>query len=168
MRPHGWNNEKTREATGHVRAIMRSLRAYLKGDIAACLESIDAGEALASRDPEVLFYMSRHLERIGEGDRALATLNRVVENGFLCSFQLEHDSWLASVRMATGYADLLGKARQRQAEARAAFLASGGERITEVNERLTWSVSRGGRVSEVAPPSSNTLQNGRAAAGTHR
>ena len=116
-------------ATGIVGAIMRSLRAYLKGDVASCSESIDAGGAFAARDPEALFYAARHLARIGEGERAIATLNRVVDSGFLCTLQLEHDAWLASVRTAAGYPDLLGKARRRQAEAHAAFLASGGEAI---------------------------------------
>jgi serine/threonine protein kinase len=116
-------------ATGAVRAIMRSLRAYLKGDAAECLKFIDAGEALTRRDPEVLFYMARHLARIGAADRALATLNAALESGFLCTFQMEHDPWLEPVRAATGYPDLLGKARQRQAKVHATFVASGGEEI---------------------------------------
>lgn len=119
-------------ATGAVRAIMRSLQAYLRGDAVKCLQSIEAGEPLARRDPEILFYMARHLGRIDATDRALAMLNCAVDGGFLCTFPLERDPWLASVRTTAGYSDLLGKARERQAEAHAAFLASGGEEILSV------------------------------------
>jgi tetratricopeptide (TPR) repeat protein len=69
-------------ATGAVQAIMRSLRAYLEGDFAECVQAIELGEPLTRRDPETLYYMARHLARVNEPERAITMLTRALEGGF--------------------------------------------------------------------------------------
>ncbi|MBZ5565169.1 MAG: winged helix-turn-helix domain-containing protein [Acidobacteriia bacterium] len=56
--------EQSGGATGSVRAIMESLRAYLEGDFNACRRTIEVAEPLTRRDAESLFYTARHLARI--------------------------------------------------------------------------------------------------------
>jgi tetratricopeptide (TPR) repeat protein len=121
--------DRAGRATGTVRAIICSLLAFLRGDVAGCLREIDSGAALAQRDPESLFYIARHLARVGQAERALDLLNLVLDCGFLCTLQIERDPWLASVKALPGCAALLDRGRWLREQAHAAFLAAGGEEI---------------------------------------
>lgn len=118
--------EQSGGATGSVRAIMQSLRAYLEGDRDGCLKAIEAGEPLTRRDSEALFYAARHLAQIGEGARALDVLSLVLDSGFLCGSALFRDAWLAPLRSLPGYSPLVGRADQRRTRTRASFLTAGG------------------------------------------
>ncbi|MGA2269891.1 MAG: protein kinase [Bryobacteraceae bacterium] len=112
-----------------VGAAMRSLRAYLEGNFAECLRAIPELEALTRMDPEALFYVARHLARINERERAIATLGKVIDCGFLCASSLARDPWLASLREAPGFGELAQKAERRRIEIHAAFLDAGGEQL---------------------------------------
>jgi hypothetical protein len=80
-------------------------------------------------DPEALFYVARHLARINERERAIATLGKVIDCGFLCASSLARDPWLASLREAPGFGELAQKAERRRIEIHAAFLDAGGEQL---------------------------------------
>jgi non-specific serine/threonine protein kinase len=124
---------RQRQGTGGgastVGAAMRSLRAYLEGNFAECLRAIPELETLTRLDPEALFYIARHLARINQPERAIATLGRVIDCGFLCASSLARDPWLASLRGAPGFEELAQKAERRRIEIHAAFLDAGGDRV---------------------------------------
>jgi len=121
--------EESGGATGSLRAIMQSLRAYLEGDRDGCLRAIEAGEPLTRRDTEALFYEARHLAQIGQGARALDVLSLVLDSGFLCGSALFRDAWLAPLRSLPGYSQLVGRADERRTRTRASFLAAGGPEL---------------------------------------
>jgi TolB-like protein len=120
--------EGTGKAAGVIGTLMRSLRGYLEGNFAECLGAIPALETLPP-DPESLFYIARHLARINERERAVVTLSKVIDGGFLCASSLARDPWLKSLHGAPGYAELAQKAERRRLEIHAAFLDAGGEQV---------------------------------------
>jgi serine/threonine protein kinase/tetratricopeptide (TPR) repeat protein len=119
-------------ATGTVRAIMQSLRAYLEGDFDACRRAIEVAEHLTRRDSESLFYTARHLAEINEPERALKILSRVIESGFLCGSALSSDPWLAPLHSLPEYWQLLQTADQQRSQAHAAFLEAGGPELLNI------------------------------------
>jgi tetratricopeptide (TPR) repeat protein len=114
---------------GLIGAVMHSLRAYLEGNFAECLRPIAELETLIHPDPETLFYIARHLARINQRERAMVTLCKVIDGGFLCASSLARDPWLESLHGAPGYAELAQKAERRRLEIHAAFLDAGGEQV---------------------------------------
>jgi serine/threonine protein kinase len=125
--------EQAGGATGSVRAIMQSLRAYLEGDFAECLSAIEVGEPLTRKDPESLYYTARHLAQINERERALKILSRVIDSGFLCGSAISRDPWLASLRSLPDYPQLLQRADQRRSQAHASFLEAGGPQLLPIS-----------------------------------
>ncbi len=125
--------EQSAGATGTVRAIMQSLRAYLEGDFEACLRAIEVGEPVTRRDPESLFYTARHLAQIGDGERAVETLSRVIDGGFLCASALSRDPWLASLHSLPAWSRLLETANQRRSQVHASFLEAGGPELLNMS-----------------------------------
>ena len=121
--------EATGSAAGQIGASMYSLRAYLEGNFAECLGAITEPQILTRADPETLFYIARHLARINQRERAIVTLGKVIDGGFLCASSLAHDPWLAPLREAPGFGDLAQKAERRRFEIHAAFLDAGGEQL---------------------------------------
>jgi eukaryotic-like serine/threonine-protein kinase len=124
--------ERSGIATGAMKAIMRSLRAYLEGDFEECLKVSEIGESLTPRDPEVLYYMARHLARINERERAITILSSVLDRGFLWVTAIARDPWFSSLRASVPYVDLIRNAEQKRDEVHAAFLAAGGEQLLNV------------------------------------
>ena len=116
-------------AAGPVQAIMRSLRAYTEGDFQECLNAIEIGESLTHSDPEILYYMARHLARINEQERAITMLSCVIDGGFLCATAISRDPWFASLRASPDYVELMRNAELKRRKAHAAFLAAGGEQL---------------------------------------
>jgi serine/threonine protein kinase len=125
--------ERSALATGAVRAVMQSLRAYLEGDFEACLRAIEAGEPQTRRDPESLFYTARQLAQIKERERAHKILSGVIDSGFLCGSALSRDPWLASLNSWPDCARLLETADQRRRQAHASFLEAGGLELLNMN-----------------------------------
>jgi len=118
--------ERSGGATGIVRAIMQSLRAYLEGDWEGCLKAMEAGEPMMRKDSEVLFYEVRHLAQIDQPARALDVLLQVLDSGFWCGSSLLRDPWLAQLRSSPAYATLVMRAEQQRARIHASFTAAGG------------------------------------------
>ncbi len=121
--------EKSGGASGSVRAIMQSLRAYLEGNFEECLKAIDAGELHTRKDPESLFYSGRQLALIGESERALGVLSAVIDKGLLCGSAVSRDPAFASLRSSPAYPDLARRAEARRAQSHAAFLEAGGPQV---------------------------------------
>ncbi|MGO8733108.1 MAG: protein kinase domain-containing protein [Terriglobia bacterium] len=124
--------EQAGDATGSVRAIMQSLRAYLEGDLDECLSAIEVGEPLTRRDPESLYYTARHLAQINERERAIKILSSVIDSGFLCASAMSRDPWLESLRSLPDYSQLLQIADQRRSQAHTSFLEAGGPQLLPI------------------------------------
>jgi serine/threonine protein kinase len=117
---------------GPIRAIIKSLRAFTEGDFQECLNAIEIGESLAQSDPEVLYYMARHLARINEPERAITMLSRAIEGGFLCLTAISLDPWFASLRSSPHYIELIHDAEIQRSKVHSSFLAAGGEQLISI------------------------------------
>jgi hypothetical protein len=80
------------------------------------------------RDPEGLFYLTRHLARLGEAAGAMRLLDRVAAGGFACYPALADDPWLSILR-GPAFTKVLVDTRNRHEAARAAFTAANGARL---------------------------------------
>jgi eukaryotic-like serine/threonine-protein kinase len=124
--------ERLGGATGQVAAIMRSLRAYLEGNLEECVKAIEIGECLSRGDPEILYCAARQLARINEHERALTILSSALDRGFLCATAIARDPWLASLSSSAHYVELMRNAEQRRSEVHATFVAAGGEQLLSI------------------------------------
>src|SRR5262249_45156997 len=114
------------------RDFMVAARTLLEGNAA---ESIAAVRRLVTsdfRDPEGLFYLSRHLARLNEVGPALDLFERVVAGGFFCFPAMAHDPWLDSLRKKPAFTKLLRQAETQHLEAAAAFTRVRGEQVLGV------------------------------------
>jgi DNA-binding winged helix-turn-helix (wHTH) protein/tetratricopeptide (TPR) repeat protein len=114
---------------GQMRALIASLRAGLEGDHALSAQLVRQALAQPARDPEVKFYLARHLARDGSHTEALETIHNLVSEGFSCSTALQRDPWLQPLSRLPEFQDVLDAVLCREAEARAAFLAADGNRV---------------------------------------
>jgi tetratricopeptide (TPR) repeat protein len=115
---------------GQFPAMMESLRFSLQGDHASSIEILR--QALAPRptkDPEAKFYLARQLAREGEHAEALKAILDLAAEGFFCSTVLRRDPWLRSLSRLPDFESVLGEVVKREAEARAAFQAAGGDLV---------------------------------------
>jgi len=104
----------------------RQFRAYheallwtLAGDHDAALRAIDI-IANHNNDPEALYYMARSYARIGEHEKALALLERVVRS-FFPATAYQHDPWLDPLRASKRFEAVVVEALRRNDEARSVF-----------------------------------------------
>jgi hypothetical protein len=81
------------------------------------------------RDPEGLFYLSRHLAHLDEVGPALNLLDRVVTGGFFCFPAMARDPWLDSLRRKPAFTKLLRRAEAQHQEAVAAFERLGSDKV---------------------------------------
>ena len=114
--------------TGWMRTLIASLGASLEGDHAKGAQLVRQALAQPARDPEVKFYLARHLARDGSPTEALETIRDLVSEGFSCSTALQRDPWLQPLSRLPEFPDVLDAVLCREAEARAAFLAANGNR----------------------------------------
>jgi eukaryotic-like serine/threonine-protein kinase len=126
------DREQSGGATGSLRAIMRSLRYYLEGNVAECLKATDEGKSHASLDPESLYYMARQLAQIQQTERAVEVLSGAIEKGFVCVAALESDPCFTVLRLSPGYGELLRRVQLRRDAAHRIFLDAGGPELLNV------------------------------------
>ena len=110
--------------------MMESLRYSLQGDHARSIEILRPALAIRpTKDPEAKFYLTRQLARDGEHADALSTIRDLATEGFLCSTALRCDPWLRPLSRLPDFQDVLDELLRREADARAAFQAAGGDRV---------------------------------------
>jgi len=117
-----------------LREFMIAARTLLEGH---ALESIAAVDRLVSSDfgdPEGLFYLTRHLEHLGEIDRALDLFRRVVGGGYFCYPAMARDPWLDPLRRKPEFTKLLSQAETRHREAATTFTKLKGNALLGVSE----------------------------------
>jgi TolB-like protein len=112
-----------------LKDFMAAARTLLEGDSTESIAAIGRVVASDFRDPEGLFYLSRHLAHLGEPTQALELFDRVVTGGFFCFPAMAHDPWLDPLRKKPAFTKFLRQAESQHGQAKAAFERLGGERI---------------------------------------
>ena len=102
-------------------------RTLLEGNTTESVAAIGRIVATGFRDPEGLFYLSRHLAHLNESAAALDLLDRVVGGGFYCYPAMARDPWLDSLRKKPAFTKLLRRAEKQHGEAAAAFERLAGD-----------------------------------------
>jgi DNA-binding winged helix-turn-helix (wHTH) protein/cytochrome c-type biogenesis protein CcmH/NrfG len=115
--------------TGWMRTLIASLGASLEGDHSRSVDLVKQALAQPARDPEVKFYLARHLARDGAHAEALETIRDLATEGFSCSTALQRDPWLQPLSRLPEFQDVLDAVLRREADARAAFVAANGNRV---------------------------------------
>jgi tetratricopeptide (TPR) repeat protein len=116
--------------TTRFRDFMTAARALLEDNAVESIAAIGRLVDSDFRDPEGLFYLSRHLAHLGEPKGALDLFSRVVAGGFFCFPAMARDPWLDPLRENPAFTRLLGQAESQHRAALAAFEQSGGGRLT--------------------------------------
>jgi hypothetical protein len=118
-----WRERKT--ADSRVRCYIASLRALLEGHRDESLRALDKA-VLSQVDAEAKYYVARTYARLGERDRAMREMKRVIDGGFLCYETFVSDPWLNVLRSDARLAALVDAAQCRSARAESAFVCGGG------------------------------------------
>jgi DNA-binding winged helix-turn-helix (wHTH) protein len=114
---------------------MVAARTMIEGDTAESVAAAGRVTASEFRDPEGLFYLTRHLARLKQVGPALELLGRVVAGGFFCYPAMLRDPWLESVRKKPQFAHLLEKVERQHRLAESEFNRLEGYRILAVGSR---------------------------------
>jgi DNA-binding winged helix-turn-helix (wHTH) protein/tetratricopeptide (TPR) repeat protein len=104
-----------------------SLRCSLQGNHARSIEIVRRTlDGKPGPEPELKFYLARHLARDGDESGALTVLSELVTGGFFCSTAMRVDPWLRPLGAISGYAEVFEAVLRREQEARTAFDAAAG------------------------------------------
>ena len=110
-----------------VPALARAVRAFIDGRHDEGVRALIAqAEATAAPDPEMLFYIGRHLAHVGEPGAAMKFIRRAVKGGYGCYAAFAADGWLDSIRSQPAFEALLKTVRARAERARDSFVEAGG------------------------------------------
>jgi len=104
-------------------------RTLLEGKTADSIAAVNRILASNFRDPEALFYLSRHLAHLNESGPAIDLLGRVVDGGFFCFPAMDRDPWLDGLRRKPAFTKLLRRAETQHQEAAAVFARHGGHKV---------------------------------------
>jgi len=83
-------------------------------------------------DPEGVYYAARNLAKLGQVELALGAMAKAVDNGYFCYPAFIRDPYLDPLRGHPAFDAAMDRAKERHAEAVAAFKSAGGERIVGV------------------------------------
>lgn len=112
--------------------IVESQLAAMEGRAEDCVRHEQAVLGAGFHDPEGLLLHVRELAYVGELDRALALLDRVVQGGYHCPAALTRDPWLDPLRGFPEFVRLVRQAEAGRARAAEGYTRAGGERILGV------------------------------------
>lgn len=114
----------------YLAPLVGSLRLCLQGECAAGVDLAKQELARTSTpDPELRFYLARHLARGGAQQDALDTIRDLAAAGFFCSTVLRVDPWLQPLSRLAAFSSVLDTMLRREEEARGAFQSAGGDRV---------------------------------------
>jgi TolB-like protein len=117
------------KTTTRMRDFMASARALLEGNPAESIAAIRRIVESGFRDPEGLFFLSRHLAHLGETAAALELLDRVIAGGYFCHPAMAADPWLEPLQKEPEFTKLMGQAQSQHQRAVSAFERLGGATI---------------------------------------
>ena len=100
---------------------MVAARTLLEGDEAQSVAAVNRVVASDFRDPEGLFYLTRHLSHLQQVTPALELFDRVVDGGFFCFPAMTSDPWLDPLRKKPAFTKRLRQAEAQHRKAAAAF-----------------------------------------------
>ena len=112
-----------------LRDFMVAARTLLEGDAAQSVAAVNRIVASDFRDPEGLFYLTRHLSHLQQVGPALELYERVVKGGFFCFPAMDRDPWLDPLRKKPVFAKLLRQAETQHRAAAAALTELRGEEL---------------------------------------
>jgi TolB-like protein len=118
--------ELERKLPGRLRDFAVVARTLLEGQEGESIAAIGRIVGSNFRDPEGLFYLSRHLAHLNEAGPALDLLERVVGSGYFCFPTMARDPWLDSLRKKPTFTKLLRRAETLHHDALLAFERLGG------------------------------------------
>jgi TolB-like protein len=116
-------------ATPGARPMVETTRAALLNDRAGCVAATESVLARGLRDPEALYFCVRNYAHVGETERAVATLGRVVAGGFFNPATFLRDPWLEPLHGLPTFTAEVERAEVGRARAVDAFRGSGGEAL---------------------------------------
>jgi DNA-binding winged helix-turn-helix (wHTH) protein/tetratricopeptide (TPR) repeat protein len=112
-----------------LRDFIDAARTLIEGHVADSIAAVGRIVGSDFRDPEGLFYLSRHLARLNEVEPALDLLERVVASGFFCFPAMVRDPWLDSLRKRSAFTKQLRRAEARHQDALKAFERLDGAKV---------------------------------------
>jgi eukaryotic-like serine/threonine-protein kinase len=116
-----------------VPELANAVRAFMDGRHADGVRALVAqAQTGGVPDPEMLFYVGRHLAHVGEVDDAVVFVGRAFEGGFFCYPVFAEDSWLDPMRSRVAFQSVLAAARKRWQRATALFVAAGGPALFDI------------------------------------
>jgi tetratricopeptide (TPR) repeat protein len=116
-----------------VAELANAVRAFMDGRHADGVRALIAQSRTGGvPDPEMLFYVGRHLAHVGELEDAIVFVQRAFEGGFFCYPVFADDSWLGPIRARPAFQTVLAAAHQRWQRASALFVAAGGPALLDV------------------------------------
>jgi DNA-binding winged helix-turn-helix (wHTH) protein/tetratricopeptide (TPR) repeat protein len=114
---------------GRLRDFAVVARTLLEGHASESIAAVGRIVGSDFRDPEGLFYLSRHLAHLDEVHPALDVLERVITSGYSCFPAMARDPWLGSLRTRPAFTTLLRRAESRHQEALTVFERLGGRQV---------------------------------------
>jgi tetratricopeptide (TPR) repeat protein len=111
-------------------------RTLLEGNTASSLAAVNRIVASGFKDPEGLFYLTRHLAHLNEVGPALDLLGKVIAGGFFCFPTFASDPWLQPLRQRPAFTKLLRQAEGQHLEAAAAFTELGADGVLGVAPQM--------------------------------
>ena len=88
------------------------------------------------REPEVIFYLARHLGLLNAPGECVRMLQHARGEGFTASYTLDHDSAFTAVQRHAGFRKEVAEARRVEAETRRAVDAASGGRLGRLLETV--------------------------------
>jgi len=115
-----------------VPELANAVRAFMDGRHADGVRSLVAQAQTGVPDPEMFFYVGRHLAHVGEADAAMVFVRRAFEGGFFCYPVFAEDSWLDPLRSQAVFQSVLAGTRERWQRALELYLAAGGPAVLDI------------------------------------
>jgi DNA-binding winged helix-turn-helix (wHTH) protein/tetratricopeptide (TPR) repeat protein len=110
-------------------------RTLLEGDHAGSLSAIKRIVDSGFSDPQALFYLTRHLARLGQGEAAIDLFERAADGGFIAFPAMTRDPWLEPLRRNERYQRILGEVEAQFQKAERQFATLEGHRMLELDLR---------------------------------
>jgi tetratricopeptide (TPR) repeat protein len=107
--------------------LMSSLLALAEDRSRDAAEIIEATKV--AHEPEVLFYMARHLSRAGDASAAIRLLRRARVEGFTASRPVAEDPWFAALRAHPEFTSVLSDAKSAEFATRQVLAEAGGAKV---------------------------------------
>lgn len=107
--------------------LMSSLLALAENRKQDAAAIVDATQV--AHEPEVLFYLARHISRADQGAAALRLVRRARAEGFTASRPMAEDPWFAGLRGHPEYSSVLEEAKRSECEARMALADAGAGKV---------------------------------------